>query len=172
MKQFSIHQGIKSGQAEQAVRKYKKIVGKTGVWYVSIQENEGDNIYYSKNNGKYSDGFGGSTLSFELEDGTVDHVQGPWHSNSGGLLLDTGYDATHKHLTRGIVALDLLPVKGDFWKTQHEQVLHFDEEPVIGDYSRIEIMAQDFANKLGKPVYYAVVSTGGGHSGWKNPIKE
>jgi hypothetical protein len=44
MKQFSIHQGIKSGQAEQAVRKYKKIVGKTGVWYVSIQENEGDNI--------------------------------------------------------------------------------------------------------------------------------
>ena len=172
MKEFSIHQGMKSGQGEQASKRYKKIVGKNADWYVALQENEGDNIYFASRNLRYSDGFGGATLEFQLEDGTIEKVQGPWHSNSTALLIDTNYDTTHKHLTRGIIALDLLPVKGDFWKTQHEQVLHFDEEPVIGDFSRIEIMAQDFANKLRKPVYYAVVSPGGGHSGWKNPINK
>jgi hypothetical protein len=170
MKEFCIYQGMKSGRAEQASCKYKKIHGKSGVWYVGIQPNEGDNIYFTKNNGKYSDGFAGSVISFQLEDGSVEEVQSPWHSNSKSLLSDTGYDTTQKHYTLGIIALDSNPSE-IFMGTRHEEVLHFDEEPIIGDFSRIEIMAQDFANKLGKPVYAARISTGGGSAGWINPIK-
>jgi hypothetical protein len=170
MREFTIYQGMRGGQHEQSIRKYKKIVGKSGIWYIAIQEDEGDNIYFTKGNGVFSQGFAGSNLSFILEDGTEEYVQGPWHSNSGALLADTGYDTSHKHLTRGIIALDSEPVLESYNKTQHKEVLHYDEEPVIGDHSRIEIMAQEFANKLNKSVYAAKVSTGGGSAGWIKPL--
>jgi hypothetical protein len=169
MKEFSINQRMKCGQAEQSACKYKKIIGKTGVWYIAIQPNEGDNIYFARNNKKYSDGFAGSTLDFELEDGSIDHVQGPWHSNSRSLLADTGYDTTHKHITRGIIALDAEPIPGKYMSTRHEDVLYYDEEPVVGDFERITILARDFANKLGKSVYAAQISNGGGSAEWIKP---
>jgi len=169
--EFSIHQGMKSGHAEQAILKYKKIEGKSNIWYVAIQPNEGDNVYCGSRSGKHSDGFGGSTLDFELEDGTIDKVQGPWHSNSSALLDDTEYDVTHKHFTKGIIALDCVNVEDstDWMKTKHFEVLHYDKEPIIGDFERIDIMAQYFANELKKSIYYAVITSGGGRSKWVNP---
>lgn len=168
--EFSICQGIKSAQSEQSSKKYKKIKGKSADWYIAIQKNEGDNIYFASRSKSHSNGFGGSSLQFELEDGTIDTVQGPWHSNSASLLEDTGYDATHKYLTQGIIALDCEPHSNKNGVTLHKEILHRDEEPVLGDYHRIDIMAQEFANKLQKEVYCAVVSMGGGSSGWKKPV--
>jgi hypothetical protein len=168
--EFSIHQGMKSVISEQSSKKYKKISQSNKDWYIAIQPNEGDNIYVVYKDKKNQEGFCGSFISFELEDGTIDKVCGPWHSNSGSLLSATQYDVTHKHLTQGIIALDSTPVKGTLSTYSHKEVLHYDKEPKIGDFSRIEIMAQDFANKLNKEVYYAFVSNGGGCSGWKKPI--
>ena len=54
---------------EAEKRRYKKVIGKSGrVWLYAIQDNPADNIYVS--GGENSDGFGGRTLSFTLEDGT------------------------------------------------------------------------------------------------------
>jgi len=172
---FSIYQGMKSGFAEQAALKYKKIVGKESIWYVALQSNQADNIYVTSKSGptKFGsfEGFGGATLLFELEDGTVDSVKGPWHSNSGALLADTGYDITKLTLTRGLVAK-----KKEFtenWKEEeYSGILHYDEEPILGTYTRILDIAQDFANQLGQDIWYAMVSKGGGTSGCKHPIKE
>lgn len=174
--EFSINQGMISGQGEQACRKYKKIQGKTRTWYVAIQENEGDNIYVTpdsrENTFEYKGfrGFGGATLSFELEDGTVDKVQGPWHSNCEALLQDTGYDVTQKYYTQGIVALDCNKTTSNDWmRTSHKEVLHYDEKPVLGSFERIRKIAQDFANNLQRSVYYAVKTRGGASSAWLDP---
>jgi hypothetical protein len=172
MRTFSIYGSMKSGVAEQASSKYKKIVGKNSDWYIALGKPEGDYIYSAGRTGKYSDGFGGRIMEFELEDGTIDKVQGPWHSNSDSLLFDTGYDATDKHHTQGIIALNLKHPEDNWHVTEHEEeeILHWDEEPVEGLYHRIDILAQEFATKLNKRVYYAMITNGGGTSGWKQPI--
>ena len=168
---FSIHGPMTSGQGEQAVRKYKKIIGKRGNWYVAFQENEADNIYFASKSKEYSDGFAGATLSFELEDGTIDKIQGPWHSNSDGLFDDTGYDVRNKHLTKGIIAKN--KTHGEWHHPdEYSDVLHYDEVPVIGEYDRIENLAQMFANELNCKVYFAVKTGGGGSSHYKEPKKE
>jgi len=172
---FTIYQGMRSGFAEQAGLRYKKIVGKESIWYISLQSNQADNIYQTSKSGptKYGsfEGFGGATLLFELEDGTVDSVKGPWHSNSDALLADTGYDITKLTLTRGIVAKNKIIT--DCWKEdEYTGVLHYDEEPTLGSYHRILDIAQNFANQLNQDIYYAMVSTGGGTSGTKHPIEK
>jgi hypothetical protein len=73
------------------MRKYKMLTGKSGKrWFIAIQPNEGDNVYCE--GGPGSDGFGGREIAFTLDSGEVVKVIGPWHSNSGALLADTGYD--------------------------------------------------------------------------------
>jgi hypothetical protein len=172
MREFSIYTGMKSAQGEQASKRYKKIEGKNKTWYVAIQGNSADNIYVDTHDPK-SEGFAGSTLEFQLEDGTIDKVKGPWHSNSESLLSDTGYDITDKHLTQGIIALDSTNKETGPWGvTIHNDILHYDEIPVIGDFDRIPNMAQEFANKLNQPVYYAVITDGGGSSTWCKPVNK
>jgi hypothetical protein len=170
---FSIHQGMKSGIGEQASHKYKKIEGKRGNWYIALQENEADNVYFSEKprEGYHSEGFGGRVIKFELEDGTLDEAQGPWHSNANSLLNDTGYDVTHKYYTQGIIATRKEYAKKSYGPDEFYGILHYDEKPILGDFSRIEIMAQCFANKLDQEVYFSVVSQGGGSSHFKKPKK-
>jgi len=167
---FSIHGRMICGSAEVEERIFKKIQGKRGVWYVAIQDNPADNVYFTKNDGKYSEGFAGRVLPFLLEDGTIDQIQGPWHSNSDSLYEDTGYDVRNKYLTQGIIAKRR---KYDYFNgDRYTGVLHYDEEAVLGDYDRIENLAQEYANKLGVKVYYAVKTAGGGSSHMKEPQKE
>lgn len=167
---FSINGPMISGQVEQAVRTYKKIVGAKSTWYVSVQENAADNVYCTSNvrkPGERSQGFGGATLTFKMDDGTEDQVQGPWHSSSESLFLDTMYDVRDKCLTRGICAKS---VKHDYFSgDEYSEVLHYDENPTLGEYSRIEDMAQKFANDLNCRIFYAMKSSGGGNSHFKDP---
>ena len=162
MIKFSIHQGMISGQYEQSIRKYKRLTGKKGIWYVAIQDNPADNIYFCNKRSGYSKGFGGATLHFELEDGTKEKVQGPWHSNSDALYGDTGYDIRDKCLTQGIIAKIRKP--GENYENIYEDVLHYDEEPVLGTFSRIRDLATELVKEHKCKLYYAVVSKGGGSS--------
>ena len=166
--EFSIHGPMKCGSYEAEKRIYKLLIGKSGKrWLVSVQTNEADNIYVEGN--KNSDGFGGRTLNFELENGEKLDLKGPWHSNSTALFEDTGYDIRNKHLTFGVIALDRKYIsynKPDIYI----DVLYKDEDFVVGEFERIEKMAQEFSNKLNKKVAYGVKSWGGGSSGWKQPI--
>jgi len=167
-KRFTISTGMTCGSAEAENRTYKLIVGRTGRrWLVAIQPDEADNTYVE--GGPNSEGFAGRTLSFKLEDGTTLDLQGPWHSNAESLFADTGYDCRDKYMTQGIIGLERESDyrKGDLYRG----ILHFDKEPVCGRYDRIEQLAQGFANKLGKPVFYSMKSAGGGTSSMKQPMK-
>ena len=155
------------GQSELTSRQYKKIVGKRGNWYVAIQENAADNVYFASRSKERSDGFGGATLSFLLEDGTIDKVQGPWHSNSDSLFEDTGYDIRNQYFTQGIIAKT--EVCSKMGQEEYTDVLHYDEVGVLGKFKRIEDLAQELANKHNCKVYYAVKSSGGGSKYFKEP---
>ena len=160
---------MRPAQRDAQIRKYRMFVGKSGRrWMVGAQPAEADNIYVE--GGRGSKGFGGATLKFELEDGEIIALTGPWKTGADGLLKDTGYDATDKYTSRGIIALEREYdwKQGDLYKG----VLYVDERPVIGTFDRVKELAQKFANDLGKNVYYAVVTYGGGSSSRVEPIGE
>ncbi len=153
-----------SGRAEAAERKYHKhISGTDRIYLVADQPNAADNIYVSGDEG--SQGFGGSTLSFTLVDGTEMHLKGPWHTNSHLLKVDTGIDIQDKHETFVVVARDQEYVDG---RTILKDVLYQDAEPTIGFFERGKPIAQKYANELGVPVYLYSQSRGGSSCG---PVK-
>lgn len=95
-------------------------------------------------------------------------MEAPWHSNADALFQDTGCDVRDKYLTQGICALKR--TSQAYKPDLYEDVLHYDEKAVIGKYERVNEIAQELSNKLGKKVYYAVISASGGESYLKEPI--
>ena len=165
--------GMKCGSAEAESRKYKKIVTEKRTWYVAIQENEGDNVYVCYTDPKLnedSEGFAGRYIHFPLEDGTVDEVKGPWHSNVVSLFADTCYDARDKHYTKGIVAEDFENI-GTWPNHQYKffNVYHLDEDYTLGSYNRIKRIAQKIANEKNRRIVYKMESMGGGVRSWCDP---
>ena len=167
--EFSIYQPMISGQGEAVSRKYHLFVGKSKRrWLVADQPNAADNIYVEGKKG--SDGFGGATLKFELVDGTVLSLTGPWKTGADGLLADTGHDVTDRYLTRGIVAFtrESQPYpKPDIFS----DIVHHDTGHVLGQFDRIDHIAQAAANESGRKVWFSTISGGGGHAAWKHPEK-
>jgi len=165
---FNIHGPMISGIDEAQKRKYHKLIGNRGeIWLYADQPNSADNIYV--NGGPGSQGFGGRTMTFELVDGTTIDLQGPWHANPHSMLAATGVDLRDKSLTRGIVALGRESGETFYSPDTYTEVLHYDEEAVVGSYDRIENLAKRFANTLGKTVFYAMKSSGGGCAGQQDP---
>lgn len=149
------------GSYEAEIRKYKKIIGKSGnVWLYAIQDNPADNIYVSGD--KNSDGFGGRTISFTLEDGTIEKLIGPWSTNADALYANTGVDLRDKYLTFVVIgrSRDTLLIK-NIYKSLMIDVLYIDDKPTIGEFERGEIIAKKLANKLKKTVFCYSQSSGG-----------
>lgn len=164
--EFPMRSPIKCGSAEAEKRIYKMLTDKIGTrWLIAIQPNEADNIYVEGK--KNSDGFGGRILDFTLENGEVVSLKAPWHTNGDDLFNHTGYDIRDKHLTQGICALNI-KYQG-FKPNLYSNILHYDEEAVVGEYERVEKIAQELANKLNKKVYYSFKSSGGSSSHYKKP---
>lgn len=166
------------GSTDAEKRRYKKLIGKSGrTWLVSIQDDAAGNVYVSANpkentpGYKGFQGFGGRTLHFVLEDETKLDLTGPWHSNASALFEDTNYDVRDKHLTFGVVGL------GREWKTERgccgpvtiTNVIYKDSDWIIGEYNRINKIAQELANKLNKTVIKFVKSHGGSSCGPVEP---
>lgn len=149
------------GSCEAEQRRYKKIIGKSGrVWLYAIQDNSADNIYVS--GGENSDGFGGRTLSFTLEDGTIEKLKGPWHSNSDALYGDTGVDLRDKCLTFVVISESRNRIQIErIYYTKMVNVLYKDTKPTIGKFERGRIIAQKLANKLKQTIYCYSQSQGG-----------
>jgi len=172
---FSIHGPMICGQAEAEKKLFKRVRGKSGrYWYIPVTDCPADNIYVSAHPDenmpgfKGFRGFGGAILTFHLVNGKKDEVQGPWHSNSTALLNDTGIDIRDQHLTQGIISTEREWTS--FSDGLYKNVLYHDIKPSLGYFDRIDTLAQKYANKLNKIVYYAVKTAGGGSSGTKTPI--
>ena len=167
---FNINGEMKSALGEISDRKFKVKYGASGRrWLVAIQPNEGDNIYSESLNPESSDGFGGRTIEFKLENGDTISLKGPWFSNSDSLYEDTGYDCRNKHSTYGIIAEERKT--DDKGNDLYGNILHRDAGWTLGNFERIKELAQKYADKMGKTIVYAVKSTGGGCSSYVAPAK-
>lgn len=88
-----------SGITEEPTRniKFKKYIGKSGrIWLMGICDDEFqaemlNEIYVSTNEGD-TEGYSGGTLQFQLEDGSIMSLKGPWHSNPNAFTRDTGIE--------------------------------------------------------------------------------
>ena len=159
-----------SGIGEALERIYQKHIGKSGrTWMVAIQDNPGDNVYVSADpsDGYLAGyrgfrGFGGATLQFKLEDGTIEELQAPWHSNADALFDDTGIDARDRYETFVVVSK-----RREFidYQTVMADVLYIDEKPQCGVFDRGDGIAKKFADELGKPVFLYSESRGGSSCG-------
>ena len=108
------------------------------------------------------------------EKGRVIHkigLIGPWHTNGDALLNATGIDLTEEFLTFVVIAEERKHLSGG-GNNIHENlknILHQDSEFTLGKFSRGEIIAQEFANKLNKSVCVYIETQGGASSGTKDP---
>lgn len=145
--------------AEAESKKYHMYVGKSGRrWLVADVPNAGEHVYVE--GGPNSRGFAGREISFELVDGTILVLKGPWKTTEG-LFKDTGIDVSDKFSTFCVIAKSRRYVNG---RLVMVDVLYKDDEPKLGFYGRPEIreMAKRFATELGHSVQYHYDTRGGG----------
>ncbi len=154
---YSIMSGI--GVAEAAT--YKRFDGKSGsVWLVAKQPNEADGVYVHNPKDKNSDGFGGATLEFRLDDGSIYAAKGPWKTGPEELFTDTGYDIRDKHATVVVIGRAR---SHDYSRDKYygqciiNDVLYQETEPVLGKFDRVK----DIAATLGPGKYAYWMQTHG-----------
>ncbi len=154
---------------------YKKAIGKSGrIWIYSKGKGAGSFIHVSadlKENERGYQGFrgyGGSTLQFPLEDGTMEELIGPWHSNCDALFNDTGIDLRKKHLTFVVISKSREYSK-ESYSSIMKDVLYIDAEPQEGLFDRGILMAMEIAKKLNITVVCYKESLGGSSNGFVYP---
>jgi hypothetical protein len=151
-----------SGQGDAVIRKYHAYIGKSGnTWLVADQQDAADNIYVTNNpSNSGGQGFGGAHLNFELVDGSQFVLKGGWHVGSDGLYKDTGVDVRGRCYTQVVIGEYYTHGKG--WDDETIQdLLYYEEHPVLGSFSRGDSIAQGYADKFNHPVYYYNSSKGG-----------
>lgn len=126
------------GASEAEELRYRKAECSRGVWLISTQENAADNVYFHNPKDKSSDGFGGATLKFTLEDGSIYAAKGPWKTFER-LLSDTGIDLRDKFLTRVVVGTK---IEFDYSRNKYygqcviRGVVYIEDAPVLGKFDR------------------------------------
>lgn len=140
-----------SGQSEAASHRYHQRVGKSGrIWLWADNETPAENVYVANNpsnttsHRQGSEGFGGSTLTFELVGGGTLDLHGPWHSGAEGLFTDTGVDLRNTYRTFTVLGMGREFIGSVYnRRTVITDVIYKDPTPIIGPYDRYkEIMAQ------------------------------
>lgn len=159
--------GMISGFAEAASHTYEKRADSSGtIWLFDLEcDDPGGSIYCHNLRDLHSRGFGGATLQFKLKDGSTYTAKGPWHSNSAALYSRTGVDLRDKHLTCGAISLEREWLDNE---TILKKMLWIGE-PSLGLFSKIEKLAQEFANELNQTVFYYSESHGGSSCGSVSP---
>jgi hypothetical protein len=155
-----------SGQGTVYDRTYRKVQGNKYTWYIPLVDNAAAGIHVDRHDPR-SDGYGGSILEFKLEDGTVDKVKGPWHSNSDALYADTGVDLRGQYYTRVVLARNRV-YSGMGLRGTFIDVFYFEEEPVKGVFNRYIEIVQRFLDENPEwdgMVFYHADSEGGSSSG-------
>jgi len=145
---------------------HTKYIGKSGrIWIVGLCPSAGDFIHVSpnprENERRFTGfrGYGGSTLKFTLQDGTIESLTGPWHSNSDALFQDTGIDFRDKHATYIIISKKR--IQNEKYQTVMVDVIHQDYSPVIGLFERGTLLAMEMAKTLNQMIFCYSESLGG-----------
>lgn len=142
-------------------------------WLVPVNvPNAADYVHYAPTPEaqKTSQGYGGSTLTFELEDGAHFSAKGPWHSNADSLYGDTGIDIRCLHYTAVAVGFERGYENRDGVCGAIIEPLYADVAAVLGAFHRDTEIAQALANLHNKKVYVISASQGGGHGTQVVPV--
>jgi hypothetical protein len=157
---------------------YTKVVDKGGrAWLYPVDvPNPADHIHVtnSSNWDEAGEGYGGSTLTFVLEDGELFKLRGGWHSNSSSFFSATGVDIRDKHYTRGVIALNWEHHVNPNNYKRYERgtgVKLFEDGWTVSEYSRVKDFALELGEKLKCKLYYYEQSFGGSSSGWIIPTE-
>jgi len=153
---------MKSGQGEAVANVYRKHIGRSGnIWLEKVGKFAADNIYVSGD--PNSKGFGGSLLSFQLDDGSTIDLKGPWHSNANDMFKDTEVDLRNTYSSRVIISKSMIYEDVYMSGKVFKDVLYLEEEFTEGSFDRAETRAkaQKMANELGQTLYYFKESGGG-----------
>ncbi len=162
---------------------YKHVVGKRAQWLLRVDvPNIADHVYSFDAFDTKSQGFGGSWLYFTVKENmALMGVKGPWHSNAGGLLRDTGLDVRDLHLTRVTIhEMVMEPHTGPGYERQEDgrlewkeltrdipvrgEILYEEKEPALGIFMRGDRIAHAYAKATGKSVFCTSESPGGSSS--------
>ena len=120
-------------------------------------------------------GFGGSKLTFTLEDGSTFEWAGPWASNTGALFSRTGVDLRNWHITWGVIAktaesgLMEAPDGHTYTMDKFIDIVHIDKEPVKGNYDRIQQLAYKMALESNERLIFWQYAKGGSCRGHAIP---
>jgi hypothetical protein len=152
------------GRAEPEQRRFRKYDCAAGVYLVAIQDACADHVYYHNPKDKNSDGFGGATLRFPLEDGTVYEAKGPWKCAASYLLTECGVDIEDKYSTFLVVGKGRRLDKNSrsVWGGTRviTDLIHKDEAWQISRFDR----ECDFISTLPSGEYHYYIETAGGSS--------
>jgi len=111
--------------------------------------------------GEGSRGCGGSTIEFELVDGTSVEFKGPWCSNSDAFLVDCGIDVTSNHWTWGCIGTEY-GYDENAGRSCIGNIIWFDPEPVKGKFDRIDLIAWKMQLENTERKLYSYWSSHGG----------
>lgn len=148
----------------QSEAPYRMVKSKSGrAWFYRDGKFAANAIY--ADGGPGSEGMGGRTCRFELEDGTHYDSIGPWMGNADTLFRETGVDLRDKYASRLILARKREYPKGQYYdRPDMIDVVHFEEEFVEGTFDRANILAQEIANKMGEKLCCFIETSGGSQS--------
>lgn len=127
--------------------------------------NPADKIHVDTHDPK-SDGYGGSTMAFTLEDGSEYKVKGPWH---GGSFSFDIFRITDLHYTFVTIGTEHPPGNEWFMSIPEEYVIYQDPGWVLGPFMRGERLARQLADVLNQPLYLISESYGGASAHWVKP---
>ena len=151
-----------SGQGVVAEHVYEKIEGGRGVWLVASDvEDRGSYCYFHDPKDTKSDGFGGATLTFKLNDGGQYIAKGPWHGNAEACYNDTGHDFRNMYRTFVVLSMDRKCEKPDCL-TRFVDVIYKDPDGgLLGSFDRYKELSRQYPEAM----YYYSESQGGSSNG-------
>jgi len=156
---------MKSAIGEASKHVYRKVDSRVGTWLVRQGKYAADNIYWLKD----GRGMGGATIKFKLEDGSVFEAKGPWLTNAGELFQYTGIDLREKLSTFVVLSDNVVYDKN--YDPILVNVLYKDSEIKESVYDRGSSLAHEWAERLGKKIYYYQLTAGGSLFGSAVPEK-
>jgi hypothetical protein len=145
--------------------KHRRFNSKDGgeMYYVPIDVvNPADELHVTDSDPGHMKGYGGHVLKFELDDGTVDEVKGPWHTNSIGFFRDTGINIGELHLTQ-------VTLWDETNRDSIAEPIYQETQKVLGPFYRGQRAAHQLANLRNKLIGYEIITNGGSHSGTAYP---
>lgn len=145
---------------------YKMVQGNRAKWFYKPGPFAADDGIFM-DGGKGSNGFGGRTITFQIDDGTTYDSIGPWRAGADAMLEDTGVDIRNSYGSRLVLSRG---IKSDgHYGSVYLDVVYHEEHKVEGLFERAYELAKQKVKEMNEPLFYYIETAGGTQSGKMKP---